>query len=72
MLQRIGATRATSNTAVAAEDEHQAREQRPWLFVVKKNKTVLERLLHWIRNRVANHVDPETGRKLVTQPALSW
>jgi hypothetical protein len=41
-------------------------EQRPWLFVVKKNKTVLERLLHWIRNRVANHVDPETGRKLVT------
>jgi hypothetical protein len=23
-------------------------EQRPWLFVVKKNKTVLERLLKWI------------------------
>ena len=41
-------------------------EQRPWLFVVKKNKTVLERLLHWIRNRVATHTDPVTDRKLVT------
>jgi hypothetical protein len=53
------------NTAVAAK-MNISPEQRPWLFVVKKNKTVLDRLLHWIRNRVANHVDPETGRKLVT------
>lgn len=45
-------------------------EQRPWLFVVKKNKTVLERLLYWIRNRVINYVDPETGRKLVTNLPL--
>lgn len=29
-------------------------EQRPWLFVVKKNKTVLERLLKWIRNHVVD------------------
>ena len=29
-------------------------EQRPWLFVVKKNKTVLTLLLNWIRNRAAN------------------
>jgi len=28
-------------------------EQRPWLFVVKKNKTVLERLLRWVRRHVA-------------------
>jgi hypothetical protein len=41
-------------------------EQRPWLFVVKKNKTVLERLLFWIDNRVADYTDPETGRKIVT------
>jgi hypothetical protein len=41
-------------------------EQRPWLFVIKKNKTVLERLLGWIRNRVADYTDPATGRKLVT------
>ena len=41
-------------------------EQRPWLFVVKKNKTVLERLLVWIRNRVADYTDPETGQKIVT------
>ena len=53
------------NTAVAAK-MNISPEQRPWLFVVKKNKTVLERLLHWIRNRVANHIDPVTGRKLVT------
>ena len=57
------------NTEVAAK-MNISPEQRPWLFVVKKNKTVLERLLHWIRNRVANHVDPETGRKLVTNLPL--
>ena len=57
------------NTAVAAKINI-SPERRPWLFVVKKNKTVLERLLHWIRNRVANHVDPVTGRKLVTNLPL--
>lgn len=45
-------------------------EQRPWLFVVKKNKTVLERLLTWIRNHVADVHDPQTGRKLVTRLPL--
>ncbi|WP_460152018.1 Z1 domain-containing protein [Pseudomonas sp. S2_B07] len=55
---------------VAASRMNISPEQRPWLFVVKKNKTVLELLLHWIRNRVANHVDPETGRKLVTNLPL--
>uniref|UniRef100_A0A831XEC5 Endonuclease n=1 Tax=Geobacter metallireducens TaxID=28232 RepID=A0A831XEC5_GEOME len=45
-------------------------EQRPWLFVVKKNKTVLDRLLRWIKNHVANAVDPETGRKIVTHLPL--
>ena len=57
------------NTAVAAR-MNISPEQRPWLFVVKKNKTVLERLLHWIRNRVANHVDPGTGRRVVTNLPL--
>lgn len=61
--------RGDFNTAIAAK-MNISPEQRPWLFVVKKNKTVLERLLHWIRNRVANHDDPETGRKLVTQLPL--
>lgn len=41
-------------------------EQRPWLFVVKKNKTVLERLLGWIQDHVANSQDPGTGRRTVT------
>lgn len=40
-------------------------EERPWLFVVKKNKTVLERLLTWIRNHVANTKDAD-GRRIVS------
>ncbi|TLG92129.1 endonuclease [Pseudomonas edaphica] len=40
-------------------------EQRPWLFVVKKNKTVLDRLLRWIRNHVADSKDSD-GRPLVS------
>lgn len=45
-------------------------EQRPWLFVVKKNKTVLERLYRWILSHVANTHDAETGRKIVTHLPL--
>lgn len=45
-------------------------EQRPWLFVVKKNKSVLTRLLSWIRNHVANTHDRETGRRIVTNLPL--
>lgn len=45
-------------------------EQKPWLFVVKKNKTVLERLLTWIHQHVAETTDHETGRKLVTHLPL--
>lgn len=45
-------------------------EQKPWLFVVKKNKTVLKRLLSWIHSHVADVVDKETGRKLVTHLPL--
>ncbi|WP_316206855.1 MULTISPECIES: Z1 domain-containing protein [unclassified Bradyrhizobium] len=45
-------------------------EQRPWLFVVKKNKSVLTRLLGWIRNHVANTRDQETGRRIVTHLPL--
>lgn len=41
-------------------------EQRPWLFVVKKNKTVLERLYKWLQNHVADSQDPSTGRRIIT------
>lgn len=34
-------------------------EQRPWLFVVKKNKSVLVRLLKWIQNHVADLPVPD-------------
>ncbi len=45
-------------------------EERPWLFVVKKNKTVLTRLLNWIHKHVANSHDAETGKKTVTHLPL--
>ena len=45
-------------------------EQRPWLFVVKKNRTVLDRLLRWIRNHVADLHDPGTDRRVVTKLPL--
>lgn len=45
-------------------------EQRPWLFVVKKNKTVLERLLKWIRAHVADATDAATGRRFVSKLPL--
>ena len=41
-------------------------EERPWLFVVKKQKTVLTALLQWINTRVADSSDANDGRKLVT------
>lgn len=45
-------------------------EKRPWLFVVKKNKTVLTRLLNWLRTHVANTQDSETGQRIVTNLPL--
>lgn len=45
-------------------------EQRPWLFVVKKNKTVLTLLLNWIRNRAANAKDASSNRPIVTNLPL--
>jgi hypothetical protein len=45
-------------------------EERPWLFVVKKNKTVLERLNYWIQNHAWDAQEAETGRKLVTKLPL--
>lgn len=45
-------------------------EERPWLFVVKKNKTVLTQLLKWIRGHVADTTDSVTGRRIVTNLPL--
>lgn len=44
-------------------------EQRPWLFVVKKHKIVLERLLKWIRGHVADATD-EHGMRFVSNLPL--
>ena len=45
-------------------------EERPWLFVVKKNKSVLKQLLKWIRNRVADATDTTDGHKIVSNLPL--
>lgn len=45
-------------------------EERPWLFVVKKQKTVLTALLNWLQTRVADSTDINDGRKLITKLPL--
>lgn len=45
-------------------------EERPWLFVVKKQKSVLTALLNWIQTRVADASDASDGRNLVTKLPL--
>lgn len=45
-------------------------EERPWIFVIKKQKTVLTALLHWIQTRVADTTDADDGRKIVTKLPL--
>lgn len=45
-------------------------EQRPWLFVVKKNKVVLDRLLTWVRGHVADATDKHDKRFVSNLPLL--
>ena len=45
-------------------------EERPCLFVVKKNKSVLNGLYQWLLNHVSNAQDPETARKIITHLPL--
>ena len=47
-------------------------EQRPWLFVVKKNATVLKRLHDWIRDHVANGWDETRGRNVLNESTRTW
>lgn len=58
------------NKAIAKHFHGIAPEERPWLFVVKKQKTVLTALLRWIQTRVADANDLEDGRRLVTKLPL--
>lgn len=58
------------NRAIAKHFHGISPEERPWLFVVKKQKTVLTELLNWIRTRVADSTDSVDGRKLVTKLPL--
>ena len=41
-------------------------EERPWLFVIKKNKTVLDRLLKWVNEHVADKQD-QNGHRVVSR-----
>jgi hypothetical protein len=45
-------------------------EERPWIFVVKKQKTVLTELLKWIQSRVADTPSSMPNWKLVTKLPL--
>lgn len=58
------------NKAIAKHFHGISPEERPWLFVVKKQKTVLTELLNWIQTRVADSKDSINGRKLVTKLPL--
>lgn len=73
LLTNSATTRAQNgdfNKAIAKHFHGISPEERPWLFVVKKQKTVLTELLHWIRTRVADSSDANDGRKLVTKLPL--
>ncbi|WKB50756.1 Z1 domain-containing protein [Eleftheria terrae] len=65
-------TRADNGDFSATVARHFAitPEERPWLFVVKKQKTVLTQLLKWIRGHVADTTDRATGRRVVTKLPL--
>jgi hypothetical protein len=56
------------NKAIAKHFHGISPEERPWLFVVKKQKSVLTALLTWIQSRVADTTDG--GRKVVTKLPL--
>ncbi|MEJ8811843.1 Z1 domain-containing protein [Variovorax ureilyticus] len=58
------------NKAIAKHFHGISPEERPWLFVVKKEKSVLTALLNWIQTRVADSTDADGGRKLVTKLPL--
>lgn len=45
-------------------------ESQPWLFVVKKNKSVLEHIIRWLDKTVSDSIDKDTGRKVVTKLPL--
>lgn len=45
-------------------------EKRPWLFVVKKQKTVLTGLIKWLSEHVADTTDSDTGKPLISRLPL--
>ena len=53
-------TRVANNLGISPE-------QKPWLFVIKKNKTILNRLYSWIEHHVADSINQEKQTPLVTK-----
>lgn len=45
-------------------------EAKPWLFVVKKHKIILDRLIDWIGKHVADATEASTGRRFVSNLPL--
>lgn len=45
-------------------------ENRPWLFVVKKNKAILNRIYKWLENYVTNYTDQDGIKHIRNLPLL--
>lgn len=45
-------------------------EKRPWLFVVKKQKSVLAGLIKWLSEHVADTLDRQTGKPIISELPL--
>jgi len=45
-------------------------EQRPWLFVVKKNKSILDSIYKWLKNYVADYEDAQGEKHITSLPLL--
>jgi hypothetical protein len=73
-LKTNSATTRTENgdfsKAIAKHFHGISPEERPWLFVVKKQKTVLTELLKWIQARVADTQSSMPDWKFVTKLPL--
>jgi hypothetical protein len=71
LITNSATTRAENgdfSKAIAKHFHGISPEERPWVFVVKKQKTVLTSLLNWIQSRVVDATENE--RKVVTKLPL--
>lgn len=56
--------------AAVAQNLGVTPEERPWLFVIKKQKTVLTSLLKWLNEHVADSIHESSGQKRISHLPL--